>query len=127
MRNDLVEPLQSLHFILPCFYLSQEDDKTHDNEKIQALIQFIFSDYLNKYLKNLYNTDMQKKTVIAAACSFMLDAIIKDSQFEDEQEWRIIVITFDDKSVNCCKFGGKCRLHSGLSYTPEDNLNCTID
>lgn len=127
MQQDLTGPLQQLHFFLPCFYLNNNNPNECDFEQIKELCIFIFGKYLNESLIKLHNGVEKKKVLIATACSLMLDAMIKDSSFSDEQEWRIIVITFDDKSVNCCKFGGRCRLYSGLSYTPEDNLNCTID
>ena len=123
MQKDLMPPLQQLHFFLPCFYLNEKNVEENDIELVHKLCTFIFREYLNDCLIKLHNGDEEKKGLIATACSLMFDAIIKDAKFKEEQEWRIIVITFDDKSVNCCKFGGKCRLYSGLSYTPVDNIN----
>lgn len=123
MQKDLMPPLQQLHFFLPCFYLDKNNLEGSELKQINALCAFIFGKYLNESLIDLYNEDEEKKSQIATACSLMLDAMIKDSSFKNEQEWRFFVITFDDNSVNCCKFGGKCRLHSGLSYRPRRNPN----
>ena len=123
MQKDLMPPLQQLHFFLPCFYLNEKNVEENDIELVQKLCTFIFREYLNDCLIKLHNGDEKKKGLIATACSLMFDAIIKDAKFKEEQEWRIIVITFDDNAVNCCKFGGKCRLHSGLSYRPRRNPN----
>ena len=121
MKKDLMPPLQQLHFFLPCFYLDKHNLEGSELKQINAICAFIFGKYLNESLKDLYHENEEKKLEIAVACSLMLDAMIKDSSFSDEQEWRIIVITFDDATVNCCKFGGTCRLHSGLSYRPRRN------
>lgn len=120
MGKDLNEPLQTLHFFLPCFYLNPNDSTTYDGIRIQTLIQFIFDEYLNELLRHLYDNNEEKRIDIATACSFMLDTIIKDAHFAGEQEWRIIVITFDD-SPKCRCMGGKCRLHAGISYTPTQH------
>lgn len=122
MQKDLMEPLQHLHFILPCFYLNVNSAEERNVKQIKALCSFIFGVYLNDSLINLHNGDEKKKLQIATACSLMLDSMIKEGKFKNEQEWRVIVITFDDESVNCCKFGGKCRLYSGLSYRPSLNF-----
>lgn len=123
MQKDLMPPLQQLHFFLPCFYLDKNNLEGSELKQINALCAFIFGKYLNESLKDLYHENEEKKLEIAVACSLMLDAMIKDSSFKNEQEWRFFVITFDDNSVNCCKFGGTYRLHSGLSYRPRRNPN----
>ena len=88
------------HFLLPCLYYPSQ------KELIIKLEQFLFGEYLTLLMEQQSKLNYRD---FAFACSHIFRAMVKADQFKDEEEYRLVKITFDGNDDKGQPLGIKYR------------------